>query len=278
MDSIIFQTSLIAAFVAGMVALFAPCCITFLLPAYLGSVFREKEKVVFMTLVFGSGIFIVLLPAVIGVAIISKLLFRFHNEVYLVSGILMLAISFISFLGIKLPMPQIPGRNIGGKVDVFSIFTLGIFSGITSACCAPVLIGILTFALLSPNFFGALLIGAVYVLGMITPLLFISTFLSGRIEKLVILRKIIFSLSFLGKTYGITLSNMIAGLVFLATGFLTIFLTVTGRLSMEKMSGVTQIVQNVGNSTGQAFGSNLILNIIFVLVVLYLIQKIVRRA
>ena len=46
----IFQISLVASFVAGMVALFAPCCITFC-SAYLGSVFKEKEKVLFMTLV-----------------------------------------------------------------------------------------------------------------------------------------------------------------------------------------------------------------------------------
>ena len=56
MEGLFFQTSLIAAFVAGMVALFAPCCITFLLPAYLGNVFKEKEKVLLMTLIFGLGI------------------------------------------------------------------------------------------------------------------------------------------------------------------------------------------------------------------------------
>ena len=28
METMLFQTSLIAAFIAGMVALFAPCCVT----------------------------------------------------------------------------------------------------------------------------------------------------------------------------------------------------------------------------------------------------------
>ena len=161
----IFQISLIASFVAGMVALFAPCCITFLLPAYLGSVFKEKEKVLFMTLVFGAGIFVVLMPAVLGVAIISKLLFKYHDTIYIFGGLLMLFVAVISLLGIKSPfMVHVPNSTNQGKVDVLSIFTLGIFSGITSACCAPVLIGILTMAFLSPTFFGSLLIGAVYVL------------------------------------------------------------------------------------------------------------------
>ncbi len=41
----LYNISLIAAFIAGMVALFAPCCISYLLPAYFGSVFKEKKKV-----------------------------------------------------------------------------------------------------------------------------------------------------------------------------------------------------------------------------------------
>ena len=32
--------SLVTAFIAGTAALFAPCCITVLLPAYLGSIFK----------------------------------------------------------------------------------------------------------------------------------------------------------------------------------------------------------------------------------------------
>lgn len=137
MEGVLLQTSLIAAFVGGMVALFAPCCISFLLPAYLGNVFKEKEKVVLMTLVFGLGIFVVMMPAVLGVAALSKALFVYHDNIYFVGGIIMLISAVITFLGIKFPMPSLPGRD-PQKTDILSIFTLGIFSGITSACCAPV--------------------------------------------------------------------------------------------------------------------------------------------
>lgn len=108
-EGILFQTSLIAAFVAGMVALFAPCCVTFLLPAYLGNVFKEKERVLFMTLIFGLGIFVVLLPAVLGVAALSKFFFDNHDIVYLIGAVVMLITSVIAFLGLKLPMPRLPG-------------------------------------------------------------------------------------------------------------------------------------------------------------------------
>lgn len=276
MEGILFQTSLIAAFIAGMVALFAPCCITFLLPAYLGSVFKEKEKVLLMTLIFGLGIFVTLIPAVLGIALISKFLFRYHDSIYLVSGGVMLLVSVISFLGLKLPMPQISQTQIGGKTDVFSIFTLGIFSGITSACCAPVLIGILSLTFLSPSFWGAILLGGVYVLGMVFPLLIISTFLNNKMPKFTILRKPLGGVSIFGKKYPLILNNLIASAIFFITGTLTLQLTLTGRLSMEKMSSMTSMVQNVGGMVTSVVGNNILFNSVFLLglgIVLYIIIK-----
>lgn len=261
----IFQISLIAAFIAGMVALFAPCCITFLLPAYLGSVFKEKEKILLMTLVFGAGIFLVLMPAVLGVAIISQLLFRYHDSIYILGGFVMLLVAVISLLGIKSPfMIHMPAQN-QQKVDVLSIFTLGIFSGITSACCAPVLIGILTMAFLSPTFFGSLLIGAVYVLGMVVPLLLISIFLSNRVNKLQVIKKKIGSLSLLGREYIVTVSNLIAFLIFFTAGVFTLVLTMKGQLSMAKSEVFAKMIQNTGGYVNQYVGGNLILNIIFLI-------------
>lgn len=271
MENVLFQTSLIAAFVAGMVALFAPCCITFLLPAYLGSVFKEKEKIVLMTLVFGVGIFVTLMPAVLGVALISKMLFRYHDAIYITGGLLMLFVAVITFLGVKLPMPSLPGAKIGERADILSIFTLGIFSGITSACCAPVLIGILTLTFLSPSFFGALLIGGMYVLGMVIPLLIISIFLSGKMSNMTLLRKPLAGLTFFGKTYVVVVSNLIASIVFLITGLVALGLTATDRLSAENMDIFTRTITDTLNSVNGTFGANPLLNIFFLIAVIYLI-------
>lgn len=263
MENIFFQTSLIAAFVAGMVALFAPCCITFLLPAYLGSVFKEKEKVVLMTLIFGAGIFVTLMPAVLGVALISKALFRYHDLIYILGGLVMIGVAITTFLGIKMPMPNLPGLNLGKRTDMLSIFTLGIFSGITSACCAPVLIGILTLTFLSPSFFGALLVGVMYVLGMVIPLLIISIFLSGKISKMTLLRKPIIGT--------VTLSNLVASVIFLITGIMALWLTATGKLSAENMDMLTKTITNALNSVNGIFGANPLLNILFLIAVILLI-------
>jgi len=274
METLFLQTSLIAAFVAGMVALFAPCCITFLLPAYLGSVFKEKEKVLLMTLVFGLGIFATLMPAVLGVALISQALFRYHDLIYLIGGWMMLMVAATTFLGIKMPMPALPGNS--GKTDVLSIFSLGIISGITSACCAPVLIGILTLTFLSPSFLGALLIGSVYVLGMVTPLLLISLFLTDKIDKLTILRKPIISLKIFDKEYPVILSNLIASVVFLITGLVALLLLGTGRLSQEGMDAFTKTIQSAGGYINQVLGNNPLINLGFLGILalfVYLIWK-----
>lgn len=276
MEGLLLQTSLIAAFVAGIVALFAPCCITFLLPAYLGNVFKEKEKVLLMTLIFASGIFIVMMPAVLGIALLSKALFEYHNFLYFLGGIVMVGVAAIAFLGLKLPMIHLPGRDTT-KTDPLSIFMLGIFSGITSACCAPVLIGILALTFLSPNFFGALAVGGVYVLGMVTPLLIISLFLQGRVSRFALLRKPVMKFIFLGKERIITMSNFIAGWIFLVTGLLILFLNSTGRLGMGGTDGFTKMIQNASYTVNQYVGRNSILNLIFVVIVIFALYKITKK-
>jgi cytochrome c-type biogenesis protein len=276
METMLLQTSLIAAFVAGIVALFAPCCITFLLPAYLGNVFKEKEKVLLMTLIFASGIFIVMMPAVLGIALLSKALFEYHKIIYYIGGIVMLGVAAIAFLGIKLPMIQLPGRDTT-KTDPLSIFTLGIFSGITSACCAPVLIGILALTFLSPSFFGALSIGGMYVIGMVTPLLIISLFLQGRVSKFALLKKPVMKFMFLKEERVITMSNFIAGWIFLLTGLFIVLMNASGKLGMGGTDGFTKMIQTASYTVNQFVGNNVLLNVLFVFLIIFALYRIVKK-
>ncbi|HBB76345.1 MAG: hypothetical protein A2186_03175 [Candidatus Levybacteria bacterium RIFOXYA1_FULL_41_10] len=276
MEGILFQTSLIAAFVAGIVALFAPCCISFLLPAYLGNVFKEKEKVLFMTLIFGAGIFVVMMPAVLGVAVLSKALFVYHDPIYYIGGVVMLAAAGITFLGLKFPMPNLPGRETT-KTDPLSIFTLGIFSGITSACCAPVLIGILTLTFLSTSFFGALAIGGMYVLGMVVPLLIIAVFLSGKVSRFTVLRKPVMNFTFLGKERFVTVSTLLASIIFFVTGIMILYLKSIGRLGMEDTRGFAEIITNTSYSVDRLIGDNPVLNVAFVFLLAIFFYTIYRK-
>lgn len=76
---IILSASILAAFFAGMVALFAPCCITVLLPAYLASAFREKKNILKMTFIFFSGIAVILVPIGLSAAGLAQLFRDFHK-------------------------------------------------------------------------------------------------------------------------------------------------------------------------------------------------------
>ncbi|KKS22726.1 MAG: Cytochrome c biogenesis protein transmembrane region [candidate division WWE3 bacterium GW2011_GWA1_41_8] len=236
-EAILFQTSIIAAFLAGMVALFAPCCVSYLLPAYLGSVFKERKRVLFMTLVYSLGIFIVMIPAVLGAKIISTMVFRYHSPIYVIGGIVMIIVGIVSLLGLKLPMINLNKEGKQGT-DVASVFTLGVFSGITSSCCAPVLAGVLTLSFLSPSIWQALLIGFVYVLGMVTPLYIGSYFLdSKKVLGMTFFKKKVTDLKILSKSFHIVMGNLISFFIFTITGILIIYLTLATDFSMAEMAG-----------------------------------------
>src|SRR3989344_8519297 len=216
-----YQVSLIASFFAGMVALFAPCCISYLLPAYLGNIFKEKQKILLMTFVYSVGIFVVLFPVLLGAKILSNLFFELHDQTYYIGGTIMMGVAVLSLLGLKLPMPHFGVSTTKGQPDILSTFTLGIFSGITSACCAPVVLGVMALSSLTPTTLQAVGVGAVYVLGMVTPLYLASLFLhKGNIMEKPFLKKKITQISIGEKIYPIFVSNIIGGLIFLITGIL----------------------------------------------------------
>jgi len=247
MDTL-FQLSLLASFIAGMVALFAPCCITFLLPAYFANVFKEKKRVVLMTFIYSLGIFTVMLPVVLGARALTQAFFNFHDQTYVIGGIFLVFVGFSTLLGFKLPMPNF---NFTKKAeDPLSTYILGIISGITSACCAPVLIGVIALSSLSPTTAQSLLVGFFYVLGMVTPLYLASLFIDKRnlLEK-PIFRRPFREVIFLGKPHMITVSNLISFIMFAGMGVLIIFLALSGKLAMNRSEeSVTQMIQSVAVS------------------------------
>ena len=228
-----YSISLIAAYIAGMVALFAPCCISYLLPAYFGNVFKERKRVLFMTVIYSLGILAVMLPIVLGAQLVASFFMEIHEVTYFVGGIVLLLTAVISFLGLKLPMPHFSTKGVQGKTDVLSTFTLGVFSGVTSSCCAPVLIGVMALSSVSVSAVHALGIGVVYVLGMVSPLYLASLFIHKRnlLEKPILKRKL-FTVELAGKQYPILVTNVLAVVIFFVTGIVTLVLNAMGKLSM----------------------------------------------
>ena len=172
-SSIFFGGSAIAAFVAGVIALFAPCCISVMLPAYFASSFQNRPVLIAMTFLYASGVATVILPLVMGASLLRQLFVTQHTLIYVAGGLLMLGIAIFTLLGGKLQLPM-PGRQAVGKTGPLGIYSLGAFSGVASSCCAPVLAGVIALSSVAPSFAAALGLGTAYVFGMVAPLFVIS--------------------------------------------------------------------------------------------------------
>jgi len=226
-----------------------------------------------MTFIYSLGIFTVMLPVVLGARALTQAFFNLHDQTYIIGGVFLIFIGFSTLLGFKLPMPHFKFTKQAD--DPLSTYILGIISGITSACCAPVLIGVLALSTLSPTLVQSLLVGFFYVLGMVTPLYLASLFIDKRnlLEK-PLFRKSFKEVMFLGKTHMVTFSNLISFIMFVGIGLITVFLSLSGKLAMERSeASVTQLIQSVAISTTTFVQKIPGLDIIFLLVALWLLYK-----
>ena len=143
MRDLLVGTTLLAAFLGGMVALFAPCCISVMLPAYFATSFRRRRALVSMTFVFALGVGAIILPIAFGASGISRLISGHHTGVFLAGAALMITLGVATLAGWKPPIPMV-GMRARGERGPAAVFALGAFSGVASACCAPVLAGVVT--------------------------------------------------------------------------------------------------------------------------------------
>lgn len=216
--SIFFGGSVIAAMIAGVIALFAPCCISVMLPAYFASSFQNRRLLVAMTFLFAAGIATIVLPIALGASIVRQLLITQHTLIYAIGGLLMLALGVYVLLGGQIHLPM-PSRRGGGGTGVLSVYSLGIFSGIASSCCAPVLAGVIALSSVAASFWMALGLGTAYVFGMVVPLFIIALLwdrYDWRASRLFRPRPFTWKLGPFVRT--ITLTNLASGVLLLLIG------------------------------------------------------------
>src|SRR3989339_2079779 len=225
--------SLITAFIAGIAALFAPCCITVLLPSYLGSIFREKQKVLKMTFVFFLGLLAVFLPLGLGAAGLGKLLSKYHDPIFIIGGILLAFLGASILLGWHFSMPF----SVHSKLKIInagSVFMLGIFSGFATMCCAPVLAGVIALSVLPNSIFWGGIYSIAYVFGMVAPLFLIAYLLDKNdfTEKLMGSNKRL-SYSIGGRQINLAIADLVSGATFLLMGIFILYLAGTNQLAMS---------------------------------------------
>lgn len=228
-STLLSSASLIVAFFGGMVMLFAPCCITLMLPAYLGSIFKAKSKVILMTLIFAVGVASIMLPIVLGARFLASFFNDYHFYVFAGGSLLMIGIGLMALFNKTIELPFVSRLKAPQITNVSTAYALGVVSGISSSCCAPVLLGALSLAALSPTLLQAAGVGLAYTFGIVFPLFFLSVFLEKGYWK--------YGMKFQQKTirFGaltVALPNFISFLIFAVTGLVFLILAMTNQIQM----------------------------------------------
>src|SRR3989344_4286064 len=231
---LLISASFIASFFAGVAALFAPCCVTVLLPTYFASIFKQRATVFLMTFIYFLGLLVVFLPIGLGASAITQLFSTYHEVIFSLGSLflIILGLTLVSGIQFSFPVlvhPQLKNSGLG------SVFVLGIFSGIATTCCAPVLAGVLALSVLPGSIIWGLAYTLAYVLGMVSPLFVFALMIdSSKLVQRLMEATQPSALRIFGRTIAIGIAELVAGVTFLIVGVLTVvwaFMNETARHS-----------------------------------------------
>ncbi len=220
---VLLAGSIAAAFAAGLVAFFAPCCAGVMLPTYLAAVSGgSRLRVAVLSALYLAGLAAVVLPITLGASVVASLVSDWHAQLYVVGGLMMIAVAVTLWRGTMLPVSLRRPALTGSPASVFG---LGVFSGAATACCAPVLAGAIALSATSADLGGGLILGGAYILGLVAPLIPLAL-LAGRVQGRI--RDPRLTLRVGGYAKHLTVSRLAGAALFGALGLLFIGLALTG--------------------------------------------------
>jgi cytochrome c biogenesis protein CcdA len=253
---LLINFSILAAFFAGMAGLFAPCCISILLPGYFASIFRQRSRIFVMTFVYFIGMLTVFLPLALAASSLTRLLSHYHLGIFTLMSLVLIAMGSVLILGIRLKLPWKVHPRLKGTT-VGSVYGLGVISGISTTCCAPVLAGVVALSSLPGSWLLAAAFGLAYTLGMVAPLFVMALFadkvnLVERIKK----RNRVLTYSIFGWKRQTKLTDLAVGFIYIGLGAVLLWRLMTGSISANHSSlqlniniWTTQIVRTVNDFT-----------------------------
>lgn len=223
MSEALFAGSLAAAFGAGLVAFFAPCCSGVMLPTYLAAVSGgSRLRLARLSALYVAGVALVVLPIALGASALAAFVSDWHAQLFVLGGVLMLLVAAALWRGTMLPV-SVPKPALTGSA--LSVVSLGAFSGAATACCAPVLAGAVALSATTADIAGGLLLGTAYVAGLVAPLVPLAL-LAGRARGRVPDPELRLRLG--GYTKRLTVSRIAGSALFAGFGLLFIGLALTG--------------------------------------------------
>jgi cytochrome c biogenesis protein CcdA len=233
MGDLLTTGSVLAAFFAGGVALFAPCCIVFLAPSYMAVAVKNRRwRLLPLTFTFAAGLALVLVPITLGMSLVASAIANYHAPLYYAGGVLMLALAALSVSGKMISLPSFLRAPDTARGDSASFFALGVFSGIASSCCAPVLAGVMALSALSGSALGGITLGLAYTFGMVFPL-FVMALAWDRFglgEKKFLRAKPV-RIRVAGRVLATNTVNLVVAAAFAVMGGFVIYLANTGQMT-----------------------------------------------
>ena len=233
MTNLFTTGSILAAFFAGGVALFAPCCIVFLAPSYLSIAVKNRRwRLLPLTFVFAAGLGLILIPITVGVSLISGTIAHYHQPLYYAGGVLMLVLAVFTLSGRMMSLPSFVRAPDTVRGDTGSFFALGVFSGLASSCCSPVLVGVMTLSALSGSTAGGLALGLAFTFGMTFPL-FVMALLWDRFKlgERTFLKAKPVRLHFGARILATNTVNLVVAGAFVVMGVFVMFLASSGEMT-----------------------------------------------
>jgi cytochrome c biogenesis protein CcdA len=233
MGTLLTTGSVLAAFFAGGVALFAPCCIVFLAPSYLAVAAKNRRwRLLPLTFVFAAGLALVLVPITLGMSLVASAIANYHAPLYYAGGALMLALAVFTLTGRMISLPSFLRAPDTARGDTASFFALGVFSGIASSCCAPVLAGVMALSALSGSALGGATLGLAYTFGMAFPLFVMALAWDRfRLGERTLLRARPVRIRLAGKVLATNTVNLVVAAGFAVMGGFVIYLANTGQMT-----------------------------------------------
>ena len=251
MGDLLATVSILADFFAGGVALFAPCCIVFLAPSYLSVAVKNRRwRLLPLTFVFAAGLALVLVPITLGMSLVASTIANYHRPLYYAGGALMLVLAAFTLSGKMISMPSFLRAPDTRRGDTGSFFLLGMFSGIASSCCAPVLAGVMTLSALSGSALGGVTLGLAYTFGMVFPL-FVMGLLWDRYnlgERRWLQAKTV-RLRLAGRVLVTNSVNLVVAVGFAVMAGFVIYLA-----STAQMTGGPPFMASIGRALASGFG------------------------
>jgi cytochrome c biogenesis protein CcdA len=168
------EVSFVAAFAGGLLALLSPCG-ALLLPSFFAYAFDRRARLFARTGIFYLGLVTTLVPLGVSASVATRFVRTQQDTVLTVAGItvIVLGVLMSTGTGFKL-LPDRLRTGEGGGSTSRTVYLLGLVYGLAGFCTGPILGSILVIAAVGgrPAQGGALL--AVYALGMVVPLAFLS--------------------------------------------------------------------------------------------------------